>query len=127
MDVAADFEEVALLFDQMTFESALQQMADTAMATVEVAGVAAVEKLHAGREVCLGRFDEEVVVVVHQHEGVQPPPVGLDGPPQPVEPFFTIGVVSDDPSPLISTGHQMVQRPGKLDSQRSSHGGILPA
>ena len=60
------------------------------------AAVAGVEMLHAGREVGLGRLDEQVLVVVHQHEGVQSPAVGLDGPPQPIESLLPVGFVAYD-------------------------------
>ena len=97
------------------------------MAAVEIARVTVVKVLHAGREVGLGRFDEERVVIVHQHERVQPPTVGLDRAPEPVEPPASIDVIADNHPPLVSARHHMVQRTGKLDSNRPSHAQILPA
>ena len=60
--------------------------------------------LHAGRQVGLGRFDEEVVVVAHQDEGVESPTVSLDGSAEPVQPPLAVRIVPDDRLPLIPAG-----------------------
>jgi hypothetical protein len=45
------------------------------VASVERLRVVAVEALEAGRELLDGRLDDEVVMVRHQAEGVEPPVV----------------------------------------------------
>lgn len=83
--------------------------------------------LHAGRQIGLGRLDEEVIVVVHQHKPVQSPSVRLDRTAEPVEPFAAVGVVAHDRPPLVSAGDHVIQRAGKFDSQWSCHTPILIA
>ena len=56
--------QVTLVVDEVGLEPALKQVADAPMAQVEVAGVTAVEMLHAGREIRLGRLDEQVLGLV---------------------------------------------------------------
>jgi len=119
VDIPAHLEEVALLFEEMPFETALEEVAAAAMAAIEVACIAAIEVLHAGRQVRLGRFHKEMVVVPHEHERMDPPSVGLDRPPQPVQPLH-------DVLPSVPARHDMVEGPGKFDPQRSGHTTILP-
>ena len=97
------------------------------MATIEVAGIAAVKVLHASRQVWLGRLHEEMVVISHQRKSVQPPTVGFDGPSQPVEPFLPVHIIQDDVLPGIPSGHDMINRTPEFDSQRSCRDPILPS
>ncbi len=121
VDVAADLEEVAFLFDQVALEAPLKQVPAATVAAVEVPGVAPVELLHAGREVRLGRFDEQVLVIAHQDEGVQPPAVDLDGAPQPRDPLVTVGVIADNGPPLVTAGDDVVEGTSELDAKWSRH------
>ena len=54
-----------------------------------------------------------------------PPAAGLDGPPEPLDPLLPVGVVANDPSPLVAARHHVIQCPGKLDTKWSGHGRIL--
>jgi len=103
MDVAADLAEVALFLDEMPLETPLKKMPAAAMPPVEVAGIAAAEILHPGREVRLGRLHEQVLVVRHEDERVQPPSVGFHRPSQPIEASVPVGIVTDDCAAFVSS------------------------
>jgi len=92
---------------------------------VEVACVAAVEKLHSGRQIGLGRFDEQVLVVIHQRKGMQPPAMHRHRPPQPIETLEPIVVVAHDRTTFDSPRHHMVVGARELDSQWSGHDDIV--
>jgi|GEM_PF-3614958 len=126
MDVATDLPVMALLLDEDGLVSALKEMADAMMAEVEVAGIATVEKLHSGGEVWFGGFDEQMIVIGHQGEGVDPPAIGIDGAGQPGQASGEVVVVLEEGSFFVSTRGYVVQRPGKFDSQWSGHEGIRP-
>jgi hypothetical protein len=64
---------------------------------------------------------KQVLVIGHHHERVDVAAAGFDGPPQPTDPFPVIGLVAQDPPPLITPRHHVVKGPGKLDPQRSGH------
>ena len=121
VDVPAHFEEVSLILDQVPLETPLEEVARAAMAPVEIGRVAPVEILHPGREVRLRGLDEDVLVVPHEHERVQSPTVRLHGAAQPVQPLLPVRVITNDRFSFVPSGHHVIQRPGKLDSQRSSH------
>ena len=53
---------------------------------------------------------EKVVVIGHQHKGVQPPPVGFDDPPEPIEPALAVRLVADNRASLVAPRHDVVQR-----------------
>jgi hypothetical protein len=126
MDIAADLGEVALLLDEMRFETPLKQVPDAAVAEIEVSRVTAVEQMHPHRQVGLRGFKKKVVVVCHEHEGVQPPTVDFHRSLQPIQPPLAIRVIANDSAALVATRHHVVQSPRQLDSQRSCHAPKLP-
>ncbi len=125
VDVAADFQEVALLLDQMALEPSLEQVPRPAMPPVEITCIAAVEILHAGRQIRLGCLDEQMVVIAHEHERMEPPAVHFDGSPEPVESLVAVRIVSDNRFSFVPSRHHMIQRPGELNSQRPCHAPTL--
>ncbi len=82
---------------------------------VEVARVAAVEQVHARRQIGFGSLREEVFVVRHDRERMQAPPVGFDGPTKPVQPLRPVFVVSDRRVAFVVPGDLVVQGTRKLD------------
>ena len=123
VDVAAQFPEVALVLDQHGLVAALEEVAAAAVAAVELAGVAAVEILHAGGQVGPGRLDEQMIVVVHQGEGVDLPAIGLGGAADPVDAALEVGRLAEDDLPAIAARGDVVEAVLDLDAQGSCHGG----
>jgi hypothetical protein len=72
---------VLLVLDQRRCEAALEEAAAPAVALVEAPRVRAVEQVHAGGQLLARRLDEEVVVVVHEAAGVEPPAKTAGGEP----------------------------------------------
>jgi len=104
-----------------SMKTALEKMAAAPMASVEVARVTAVEKLHARREIRIGRLDEQVVVVGHQTEGMNLPTEGLDRAGVPFEPFGAVGVVAHDRPLLVAAADDVVEGAFVLDAKRAGH------
>lgn len=122
MDVPADFQIMAFLFNQLGFEPTLEEVSRPSMPQVEVPGVTAVQEVHAGGKVGLGRFHEEVFMIRQKGERMESPAAGRDGALEPVETPLSVGIVPDDVPPLIAPRHHMIQPTGQFNAQRSCHG-----
>ncbi len=113
---------MSLLLDELGLEPALQEMSDSAVAAVEGAGIATVEKLHGGGEIGPRRLDEEMVMIGHQDEGVQAPAVVLHRASEPLQPLLAVAIIAHDRSAFIAARHDMVEGTRELDAKRSCHG-----
>jgi hypothetical protein len=96
-DVAADGDELVLVFDRAAPEALAEQVSPAGVSSVEALGVAAVEALEACRHLCDGRLDDEVVVVRHQAKGVQAPVVLPDDRAEQPEERAAVVLVAVDP------------------------------
>jgi hypothetical protein len=65
--------EVFVVFDHASVEAVLEQVADSAVAVVEPHRIEAVEPVHPGREIRLGRLHEQVDMVVEHAPRVDYP------------------------------------------------------
>jgi hypothetical protein len=61
---------MVIFLDEDTFEPALEKVAGSFMPFIKKLGIDTVELSHAEREVSVGRFNQEMVVVVHKTIGV---------------------------------------------------------
>jgi len=77
-DVFERGADVLVAVDDPRGEASSPQMAVAAVAEVEPLRVAAVQVLHAARELLLRRLDEQVVVGAHQAHRVHAPAVAVD-------------------------------------------------
>jgi hypothetical protein len=103
--VAANGRELVLVFDRTAPEALAEEVAPAPVASVEALRVAAVELLEAGRELGDRGFDDEVVVVRHQAEGVQAPVVlGDDDSEEPEERAAVVIVAVDGDLPGPARG-----------------------
>ena len=82
MDIPTHDLKVALAVNEVRLEAALEQVSRSSPPSIKVAGVAAINILHAGRKIGLGGLHEQVLVVGHQDKGVKPPAVGLNRAPK---------------------------------------------
>jgi hypothetical protein len=78
-DVLDGLGEVVVVFYDPGREALAEEMAPALVAAVEGLRVDAVEAVHAVGEAPELRLDDQVVVVRHQAEAVDPPVVPLDG------------------------------------------------
>ena len=121
VDVPAHFPIVTFVLDGVGLVATLEEMSAGPVAPVVVAYIAAVEVLHAGRQVGLRRFHVQVIVIIHHHKGVEMPAIRLHGPSQPIKRTSAIRVILDDPAPLVAARHHLVPGALKLDSQGPGH------
>ena len=70
---------VVLVVDDARGEAAAEEVAVTAVACIEVGCIAAVQEVHAVRELLSGALDEHVVVRTHEAERDDVPAEALDG------------------------------------------------
>ena len=95
------------------------------MAGVEATGVAVLQPTHPLHEIALGRFNHRVIMVVHQHPGIDPPPRALAGLAQRFDKQLAVLVVNDNRFPPIAPSHHVVDRSWILDTRLAGHGGVL--
>lgn len=115
-DIATQFQEVRVLFDQNRGKPALQQMPDALMPTVKGLRVAAIQLPHALREIGLGRFEQEMIVVVHQTVGVTEPAIPVNDMPEQREKLRPIAIIHHDVLPRIAAAGDVVDGVRKLDA-----------
>jgi hypothetical protein len=113
--------EVRLVLDQPGGEAAAEEVAAAPVLGIEGLRVAAVQALHPGREQSALRFDDEVVVVAHQAEGVQLPAVALGSRAQQREKEEPILVVAEDQAPRDPARDHVVDPVGEETARHSRH------
>jgi hypothetical protein len=91
-------------------------MAGSAIALVISLGVNAVQLPHAEREVPFRRFDEEMIVVVHETIGMADPMIALVDTCEDPEECFTVAVVLENVLLLVSPGGNMINGAWIFDS-----------
>src|SRR5271157_1939950 len=126
VNVATDRPEVALILDQNGFEAAMGEVARSTMPLGVPVGVTGDEVLHAPRQVGLGRTEEKLEVVGHEHETQQVPTEPPHRLLQSLEQPLVITLVLEDRPPEVATGHHVMNRAGVFDPQWSGHEPILP-
>ena len=102
-------------------EAALQEMTHARMAPVEALRVDAVQLAHPARERRLGGLEEEMVVVAHQHVGVEAPTVGPDDAREHGEELAPVGVVAEDRAALVAAGRDVPEGTCVLEAERAAH------
>lgn len=75
----AVIHKVALLLDEDGLESSLEDVARSLVVSIDPLRVDAVEVSHATRQVRIGRFDQQMVVIGHQAVHVAKPSEALYG------------------------------------------------
>ena len=70
-DVAAGVFQVRVPVDQAGVEPLLEEMAGSAVASVEPSRVSTVQRVHSARQVLEGRGNDDVVMVRHKAERVE--------------------------------------------------------
>ena len=107
-DVARGGLEVFVVSNHSSLEPVLEQVADSAVALVEPHRIDAVEPVHPGREVRLGRLHEHVDVVVEQAPRMDHPAEALLDVEEQSEPAGAVLVVVDDRPLLDPTADTVV-------------------
>jgi hypothetical protein len=102
--------------DEEGVEPCLEEMAGAVMRAVEPAGVAAVEPVHAAREVRLRRPERGVKVIGHQHPGRDAPAKALDGLAEETQEGEAIVVGAEDGAALIAPRRHVIDSADEFDA-----------
>ena len=97
-------------------------MADPVMGAIEMLGVYAVDVPHAGGEIAVDGFQEQVVVIAHKAESITEPVEALDSLFGNVEESRPVPVAFEDRHPGVSSRRIMIECPWIFNAQRSGHG-----
>jgi hypothetical protein len=119
--IPAKCEQVGVFFDEDRGEPSQEEMPDPMMPTVVRLRVAAIELAHAEREIGLRRFNEQMIVVIHQTVGVAKPPVPIDDVGQQRQPLRPITVIVHDVLPGIAPTRDVVDGSGEFETKRTRH------
>jgi hypothetical protein len=87
---------------EQAMETALKQMTDAAMTSVERDGVSLIQPSHPAGKPDLGRLQEQVIVIGHQNPGVETPTALHDHAGQKSEKPAAIDIVAEDVAALIA-------------------------
>ena len=116
MDITRDRPEVGLILDQLGAIAALEDVAGEAMASGPGVGIRGEQHLHAPGEVGLRGLDDDMKVVGHQDEGVDPPGAADRGAGEVVAEAGPVVVVADDILSAVAAGHEVVDGAGILEA-----------
>ena len=107
--------------DDERFVASAEKVAEEFMASVEAAGVGAEEPFHAGDEIGLGRFGDEMKMIAHEAPGVELPAGFFAGLTEGIEKTAAILIVVEDGFTPVPTINQVVDGPGKLNARSEEH------
>src|SRR5208337_5233659 len=96
-------------------------MAAALVPPVEPHTVAHIEPLRGQAQVGLLQLQQQMIVVVHEHKGVQPDPEALDQFAQQLTKMLSVAVIAINGALLVAAGRYVVPPAGSLDPQGSGH------
>src|SRR5437667_5062737 len=96
-------------------------MPASCMAPVEPNAVADVQPMNAPRKIGSGEFHQQMIVIGHEHEGMQPKSEHFDHISQQIDEVLPILVIAENFTPLIAASGHMIPAADLLDPQRSCH------
>ena len=120
--IAAEVQQVCLFFHQDRGEAALKEMSHSSVSAVVHLRVAAVQLAHAEGEVRLRRFNEEMIVIVHQTIGITTPAKAIDDMGKERAPLQPVAVVIHNVLPGIAPTRNMVHGARIFNAKRTGHG-----
>jgi hypothetical protein len=99
----------------------LEHVAHPSVATIEALRVDLIEPLHTARQVGLGGFDEQVVVIIHQAISVESPELLGDLAAEQIEERCAVLFIAKDVLARISPRGDVIQRSSEFQTQRTGH------
>jgi hypothetical protein len=123
LDVPHDVQDVRRRFNQRRSKAAFPQRATASMPSVEVAYIAAAQRLHSpSQTICLLRRGQEVDVPILQSIGMNSHRVQAGGLAQGVEIGLPINIVQKNSLPVIAALQDVVRLSCQDQAGKSSHG-----
>lgn len=120
-DVSRHRKQIRFFFNDKRFVATLKQVTDPTMACMKPLRVVPVEIAHGGGEICVGCFNEQVKVVIHEAIRMNNKVVQLHGIFQPIEKAASIFIVEEDVLFIVSTNNDVVQGAFIEDAEGSRH------
>jgi hypothetical protein len=114
MQIPGDLQQIVIPLHHDRVISALVEMAWPPMTLIEGHRIASIQVMHELREVRTRRVNDEVEMVRHQDVAQKLNVMELQRPLQEFEKRIAVEIVSEDGTPLISAGGDVVIRAGKL-------------
>ena len=112
---------IAAAIDRQSFIAPGKKMSAGFMTDVEALGVNAQEPFHAGNEVWLGSFDDQMKMIPHQTPGMHLPPGFGASLPKCFQKALPVRRIANDVLPLIAATDHMINRARVFDSQFPGH------
>jgi hypothetical protein len=124
MDVVADWPDRSLV-QQDRLVTTLEDMAVLPAKAVEPIGVSRLQPLHPVNQIRRPRLHAQVIMVPHQNPGVQNPLLRRTALVEAFQKTTTRSFRLKDERTVVATVNDVVDRPGKFDSNASCHKKIL--
>lgn len=121
VNVAAQRPGMPCGLHEHRLEAALEQSARAAMTFVEQRRVAAFERVHAGGEIQVGEFEEDVEVVGHEDVCEDSPAAAGGDAVEESEPLVAIIVVADDVAVIDAAIGDVIKTADQFDAQSPRH------
>ena len=116
---------MAVLLNENRFISSLEEMAGPLMPLIEELRINAVQLTHAQGKIAVGRFDQEMVMIVHEAVGVADPIVPFIDVLERIQKVDAILIVFEDGLLFITAGSDMIDSTGVFYAERTAHTGTL--
>ena len=116
MHVAPHFLKARFILDDHRAKAPLKQMATAPVAPVEPDALTDVQPLDRPAQVGLGRFQQQMIMVGHEHIGVDANPKPFRQGGQQLDEPMAVTVVAKNVSPLVVAGGVMVAPAGQLNA-----------
>jgi hypothetical protein len=116
---------MAVFLDQDGFVPALEQVAGPAVALIEELGINAVYLSHTDREIAVGSFDEEMIMIGHEAVCVADPVVSFVDVLDCVQKVLTVRVILEYRLLLVPAGGHMINCAGIFYAEGAGHGGTI--
>ena len=107
---------MAVFLNKDRLVSPLEEMTDPSMQFIEELRIHAIQLPHAERQIAIRRFDQQMIMVVHQAVSVADPIVALVDMLESVEKVYAVLVGLEDRLFFISPGGDMVDSAGVLNA-----------
>jgi len=127
MDVSGHFRDVLIPLDVHRLEPSLEKMPVQPMGPVEANAVRELKPLDGPAQIGLPKPDQQVIMIVHEHEGMDFKTESLGQFGDATEESPTVFVTAENSFPAVTSVDHMVPASRHHDSQRSGHLPILPS
>ena len=121
MDVAQEAGQILALLHRLVLIAVTEKMAPELVSGIEAVRPGVLKPTHSLHHVRFRGLEEQMVVLAHEHPGIEVPPASLYNFLQGTFEALAIEVVMHDVLPAVATGHGMRDGAGILDALLSRH------